>query len=256
MSRPRNQGGVRTVRARLRHALDFRARLVEKFGYRNRILASVCGVRKNSTFGLNGLDRQLIAHMPSTRGYYIELGANDGVSQSNTLVLEIAYGWSGCLIEPVSSSFKRLEHNRSSERNHLVNAACVSFGYQGDTVSIALSNLMSTPMVASSDIPDVRAHVLGSSPDSSAQITFEEVRARTLTSVLAEANAPAEIQLLSLDVEGGELEVLKGIDFSKFKISWMLIESRSPHEISEFLARFGYFLQKKLSHHDFLFRLM
>lgn len=115
---------------------------------------------------------------------------------------------------------------------------------------------MSTPMVASSDIPDVRTHVLGSSPDSSAQITFEEVRARTLTSVLAEANAPAEIQLLSLDVEGGELEVLRGIDFSKFNISWILIETRSPQVISKFLAQSGYFLQKKLSHHDFLFRLM
>ena len=122
----------------------------------------LCGVTKKSSFGLNGLDRQLIEHLLPKSGYCIELGANDGVSQSNTLVPEIAHGWSGCLIEPVSSSFKLLERNRSSERNQLVQAACVSFDYPGDTVQIALSKFMSTPMVSSSDIPDVRAHVLGS----------------------------------------------------------------------------------------------
>ena len=41
--------------------------------------------------------------------FYIEIGANDGVSQSNTKYLELFYDWRGILIEPIPSVFKKLQ---------------------------------------------------------------------------------------------------------------------------------------------------
>lgn len=213
-------------------------------------------VSKKSSYGLDGLDQRLIAKLRQKYGYYVELGANDGVAQSNTLVLELAYGWRGVLIEPVSQTFSQLMRNRNAHRNSLIRAACVPFGHPKETLQIALSNLMSTPIISSSDIPDVRAHVLGGTAPATQEIEYEEVEARTLTSLLCEAGAPPTIDLLSLDVEGGELGVLGGLDFTKFKFRWILVETRSPHEILTFLRTHNYELVEKVTHHDFLFRYL
>jgi hypothetical protein len=50
--------------------------------------------------GLNKIDKDLIKYIKYKNGFYIELGANDGISQSNTLFLEKYKNWSGILIEP------------------------------------------------------------------------------------------------------------------------------------------------------------
>ena len=64
--------------------------------------------------GLNGLDRRLLAVIkPKLGGYYVELGANDGLSQSNTYKLQKAYGWNGLLIEPSPAKFSECVRNRS-----------------------------------------------------------------------------------------------------------------------------------------------
>lgn len=244
-----------SFRALMRHSFDLRSRSFERFGHRSRFLSrTVGGVGTNSSFGLFGLDQRLIKRINKRKGFFIELGANDGVAQSNTLTLELVFGWRGILVEPVSDTFSILRKNRNRCRNHLVRAACVSFDFPGDDVDIALSNLMSTPLVASSDVGDVREHVLGKDSQPGDRVSVESVPARTLTSVLEEAHAPKAIDLLSLDVEGGELEVLLGIDFSKYNIDWILVESRKVTVLTDLLEDNGYELIEQMTHHDFLFR--
>lgn len=246
-----------SFRALLRGAFRIKSRAIDFFGYRSRIVArTLLGIGSKSSYGLRGLDLLLAGFISKKRGFYIELGANDGVAQSNTLILELVYGWRGVLVEPVSDSFRKLQRNRNSRRNHLANVACVSFSFERESVLLALSDLMSSPLIPSSDIGDVRAHVLGKDADLGRPLATELAEARTLTAVLDEANAPNEIDLLSLDVEGGELEVLKGIDFLRYRIDWILVESRSPRAISNFLVTQDYELVQKLTHHDFLFRLV
>ena len=53
-----------------------------------------------------------------------------------------------------------------------------------------------------------------------------KVEAKTLNSILVEANAPKLIDLLSLDTEGYENEVLNGINHDKFKFKYILVEQR------------------------------
>ena len=61
---------------------------------------------------------------------------------------------------------------------------------------------------------------------------------------------------MSLDVEGAELEVLKGINYDKYKFKYILIEVRDLNSVSEFLAKHGYVLEKQLSSHDYLYKLI
>jgi len=67
------------------------------------------------------------------------------------------------------------------------------------------------------------------------------VKARTLQSIIDESGFN-KIDFLSLDVEGYELEVLKGIDLTKKQISFMLIEiyEKDKKEIFDYLSFFGY----------------
>lgn len=84
-------------------------------------------------------------------------------------------------------------------------------------------------------------------------ICTETVPATTMTRALETAGAPGWIGLLSLDVEGAELQVLQGIDFEKYRFDWMLIESKNIKSLTTFLDIHGFALQEKLSVHDYLF---
>ena len=53
---------------------------------------------KGVYFSLNSLDKQLEKYVDYDNGFYVELGANDGVNQSNTLYFEMKRNWKGVLV--------------------------------------------------------------------------------------------------------------------------------------------------------------
>lgn len=218
---------------------------------KNRLLAVITG---SKYWGLNHLDKKLIAVIGDKPGYFVELGANDGISQSNTKHLEMFHGWRGVLVEPYPGNFIKLSKTRARS-NHIENAACVSFEFGKAEMELIYSNLMTTPMDGSSDVENRKLHAESGKKWLRGTDTVQafSVRARTLNAILVEAMAPEVIDLLSLDVEGGEIEVLKGIDHSKYRFKWILVEARDEKRITEFLEGKGYRLHSKLSAHDYLF---
>lgn len=206
-------------------------------------------------FRVNGLDEKLRRLIRRAKGFHVELGANDGVAQPNTLLLELFFGWRGVVIGPVSSSSQELRRNRSARRNSLVQADCVGDGYESDTLEIVYSNLMSTVVGLGSDVADAFLHAESGgvflSPDE--PIRVETVPARTLTAVLDQVNAPLSIRLRSLDVAGVEREVLRGLDLPKYRSSWILVESRDIEPVAAYLAAEGFHSRAQLSSHDFCF---
>lgn len=211
------------------------------------------GLRKKY-HALNNLDKKLEKYIDYNDGFFVELGANDGKTQSNTLYFEKYRNWSGVLIEPTPHNYLKCKVNRN-KRSRIFCNACVSFDYKEKYVEIVYSDLMSVSLGLELDIPDPISHAnLGHQFLKEQEVPFKfGAIARTLDSILLEANAPSIIDLLSLDVEGAELEVLKGIDFNSKIFKFMCIESRNLYRIQDFLSQRNYSLITQFSQHDYLF---
>lgn len=207
-------------------------------------------------FGLNNLDQKLEKYLNYENGYFIELGANNGVHQSNTLYYEKYRGWSGILVEPTLHNYLMCRQNRSQKNKFFCNA-CTSFDYDKKFVEIIYSNLMSVPLGLETDIADPLGHA--TEGKQFLQVFEENVSfgaiAKTLNQIMLDAQAPRIIDFLSLDVEGAEMEVLKGVDHHQHKFKYMCIESRSFDKLDMYLTGCGYGFIEKLSHWDYLFAL-
>jgi FkbM family methyltransferase len=219
---------------------------------KSKLLSRVTG---NVFWGLNGLDRELVQIIGTSKGFFVELGANNGLNQSNTKHLELFHNWSGILIEPHPGNFGLLARNRS-HRSVFVNAACVSADYRKSTLDLLYSNLMTTPLEVESDIENREDHAQSGEAFLARGESVHKFSAPaiTLTRVLEQRKAPLQMDLLSLDVEGAELEVLKGLNHEKYRFEWLLVETRNLLPLSSFLAEHGYSIYSKLSGHDYLFR--
>jgi len=196
-------------------------------------------------------EEDVLEHNPDI--VVIELGANDGITQANTAHFEKYKGWNGLLIEPIPSKFLECVRNRS-DKNHFVCGACVGFDYKEQFVELIYSDLMTISKELSGR-DDAEAHAqkgLNVMKSHETNFTFG-AKAYTLTSLLKEAKAPQTVDLLSLDVEGAELEVLKGLDFEAYTFKYMLIECWDKDGITAFLEEKGYKIVKQLSRHDYLF---
>jgi FkbM family methyltransferase len=211
-------------------------------------------VLKGRYSSLNRLDKKLERYVNFDDGYFVELGANDGINQSNSLYFEKYRNWRGVLVEPAPHNFLKCRQNRAP-RSRVYCAACVPFDYANEFVRIVYSNLMSTSVGLKSDIKDPRGHAqLGNRFLAKNEMIFEfGALAKTLNALLLEAGAPQQIDFLSLDVEGAELDVLRGVDHQAFRFRYILVECRDLERLSEYLERHGYSLVDKLSGQDYLF---
>jgi FkbM family methyltransferase len=165
-------------------------------------------------------------------GIFIEAGAFDGVMQSNTIMLE-AQGWTGFLIEPSPLMSDKCRNSR--KQSITINCCLVSNDYIGDTIdgdfelNSPMSSIQKTPNYIVDDI--IRDTGIISVP------------ARTFDSIVSEFNI-TKIDFFSLDVEGCELDVLNGINFTKIRPTYFLIETANkPYYqkiIRDFMSAQGY----------------
>ena len=62
------------------------------------------------------------------------------------------------------------------------------------------------------------------------------------------------IDFFSLDVEGYELNVLEGLNLTKYRPGYILVEARFFEEVNDFLEMHQYKLVEKMSYHDYLYK--
>jgi FkbM family methyltransferase len=146
-----------------------------------------------------------------TDGFFIELGACDGLYLSNTLFFERTLGWDGLCIEPNDKYFEALRHNRSC---HLSNK--LISGVANEEVEFSICG-------AASGIVDDNIGPFTSKTETIKKTTT------TLANVLDEINAPNVIDYLSLDVEGHEYSILSTFPFDKYKFRCLTVEHNAPH---------------------------
>jgi FkbM family methyltransferase len=182
---------------------------------------------------LDNLDRKLLGYLKHREGVFIEAGANDGISQSNTWFLETYRGWSGLLVEPVPSLARMARRFR---RAKVFNVALGPIGSDGQKLTLFENDLQTTPVKGA-----------GSKTDSN-QI---DAPLRSLSSLLDEAGID-KVDLFSLDVERYEIEVLKGLDFARHRPKFILVETAKLDEVTNLLAPY-YVLRENFDDWNYLF---
>jgi len=201
---------------------------------------------------LNKIDFKIAKELPdllSKDTFYIEVGANNGISQSNTFFLEAIFGAKGLLIEASPSNYEKCIKFRS-KKNIFEHCALVSFDYKLPFLELIYSDLMTIPTNTKSLNPENHAKDGLKFMKGNNYKFFAP--AKTLSEVLNNKGINI-VDLLCIDIEGYEIEALKGIKFDSFLIKNIVIETRNINEIKKYLLDKGYSLKKQLTHHDYLF---
>ena len=143
----------------------------------------------------------------STSGFFVEVGASDPVYMSQTWRLE-QQGWSGILVEPLAECCEALRRER--KRSVVVQAAAGA----ADSGSEAVIHIPA----AGPGLAFIRLDLVRRSWE-----RVETVPVRTLDHIFAELGHP-KVDFLSIDVEGMELEVLRGMDLARNRPRLILVE--------------------------------
>ena len=153
-------------------------------------------------------------------GFFVEFGATDGVSGSNTFLLEKKFGYKGILAEPNPKQRKNIEKKRDA----IIVEECV-WAKSNENVKLTNEGDLST------------VDLFGYNKSSFT------VKTISLTDMLDRHNAPSLIDYLSIDTEGSEFDILSNHDFSKYKFSVITVEHNytdQREKINKLLSENGY----------------
>ena len=151
--------------------------------------------------------RLIAAFFGNRRGYFVEVGANDPHARSQTWHLEQA-GWTGVLIEPQPELAGKLRANRSAK---IYAVACSSPENAGRTLPLHVAGPLSAL--------NRERMAPGAAPEQVIQVPV-----KTLDSILEDAGTHPGFDFLSIDVEGHEIEVLRGFDIARWHPRLILLE--------------------------------
>lgn len=173
-------------------------------------------------------------------GIYLELGACNGVLYSNTLFLEKYLLFTGILIEPVKQMFNKLIVNRN--KNICYNVAISS-------------NVDNVDFLINGPVSGIKNHMSSSQIEKREKGVIEKIKTKKLSDIFKEQNI-SYIDFFSLDVEGGELDILKTIDWNKISMYLICIELDDNNldrnnECRKILSENGFIFQVKMCINEF-----
>ena len=145
-------------------------------------------------------------------GYFVEFGGTDGVTGSNSYLLETQFGWKGVIAEPAARFHADLVANRSCHCDF--RAVWSQTGEILDFKEAKIGAISTLKFFESKD--QYRRY--------RKQGKVYPVETVSLLDLLIQAQAPEEIDYISLDTEGSELAILRAFDFSRFRFNAITVE--------------------------------
>ena len=156
-------------------------------------------------------------------GYFVEFGAEDGINISNSYLLEKKFEWNGILAEPARGSHESLIQNRDVH----IDFDCVWHSSNEKIIfwEFSFGSLSGIPIGLKSREKQINRYLKGKK-----EYTVNTV---SLNELLERYNAPREMDYLSIDTEGTELEIIRTFDFNKYQFSVITIEHNFTHDREE-----------------------
>ncbi|MEL7469853.1 MAG: FkbM family methyltransferase [Pseudomonadota bacterium] len=146
-------------------------------------------------------------------GYFVEFGATNGITMSNSHVLEHQYGWTGIVAEPNPEYHERLARERGCHISH----KCV-YSRSGETMKFLCTEKAMFSRLEAINPDDHNEESMRANP------TEHPVETISLNDLLDQHGAPDEIDYMSVDTEGSELEILSAFDFDKRRVKLFTVE--------------------------------
>jgi FkbM family methyltransferase len=211
-------------------------------------------------WGENAIDKYLIDNYLKhiTQGTYVECGAANGFYQSNTVILDYGYEWNGILVEPNPHNFETLKSHRYNV--FTANCALVSHEYKEEYIEGFFEGTVSPDTYGNHVVTAGEASEKEFNDMLSGQIKtnhnydkkrfptdekLAEVAAKTLDFIF-DASPFNEADFFSLDVEGYELEVLKGWSPEKYPITYVLLEGGGRPGVTPYMEQNNYTLIEEI----------
>lgn len=144
-------------------------------------------------------------------GFFVDVGAHDGVTINNTLYFEKYNNWTGINVEPIKTVYDKLVANRPNN----INLNCAVCNNDGETEF--LCNVGYTEMISGIKNNFDPRHMQRLERENQQMGSTTEmitVNTKKLETIFSEHNI-THVNYLSIDVEGAEFEVIKSINFDK-----------------------------------------
>jgi len=170
-------------------------------------------------------DVRLAKVFPNTTGFFLESGASNGETDSNTLYFE-RKGWTGLLVEPNPQTFKVLQDK--NRKSFLYNGALSTTG-EAATIHLLLEEDCSQPADKWNNNGNGPECSEGSRIMEAARSDTVKVEMQPLANLLA-CTGHSTIDFWSLDVEGAESQILKSFPFANIEVGLLIIEMNKSEE--------------------------
>jgi FkbM family methyltransferase len=181
-----------------------------------------------------GQDKYVNEHFFKNKrdGIFVEIGAFDGISLSNTYFFEKELGWQGICVEPVQQKFNLLQKNRSC----ICIQGCIS-NFDGKALFAEVSGIEVLSGLSMKYDPR-HVHRIQSE---GGKIKYYEVDCFTPKTIFEKFNM-SHIDFLSIDTEGGEFDILSSINLKSIDIDVITVEVNYPDDkrIHDYLTSHGY----------------
>lgn len=185
-------------------------------------------------FSQAGQDRVVDRLLGGKRdGVFVDIGGYDGVTGSNTLFFEVFRNWTGVLVEP---SLTQLKLAQAARRCPCLGYALAGKSGKSDFMEVTSGYTQMSGFLDSYD--EVFLEKVRANPQH--EEVIHRLEKKTLHSILAQKKLK-KIDFLSLDVEGGEMDILTNFPFEKYDIDVFSVENNvQSSDLLQFMKSKGY----------------